>query len=193
MSPSRDYPASHSMDTCWFAVDEAGQVAAFETGEPGHVPAGEGNDVLDELYQLLCGANPMDAEGWVEWNEHARALGVYCFSYPDDYGILAVPYERAAIPPLPLHIDQLPGHLRDRCREVCFATLRFDQCEVIQPVEFLRCVFYEGEMIGGYLASDGRTVRPVPGKEARFAEWAREFREEDPEQAARVVFDPPVR
>ncbi|MBI3734949.1 hypothetical protein HY256_00340 [Candidatus Sumerlaeota bacterium] len=33
-----DYPAAHSMDTCWFAVDSRGEVAAFFSGEDGHVP-----------------------------------------------------------------------------------------------------------------------------------------------------------
>lgn len=36
---SNDFPAAHSMDTAWFAVDEDGNVARFETGEDGAVPA----------------------------------------------------------------------------------------------------------------------------------------------------------
>ena len=30
-----DFPAAHSMDTCFFAVDRDGHVAVFETGEAG--------------------------------------------------------------------------------------------------------------------------------------------------------------
>jgi len=33
-----DFPATHSMDTDWFAVDERGEVAVFESGEAGAVP-----------------------------------------------------------------------------------------------------------------------------------------------------------
>jgi hypothetical protein len=33
-----DYPAAHSMDTYWFAVDADGNVAMFDTGEGGAVP-----------------------------------------------------------------------------------------------------------------------------------------------------------
>jgi hypothetical protein len=33
-----DYPAAHSMDTAWFAVDEHGHVARFESGEDGALP-----------------------------------------------------------------------------------------------------------------------------------------------------------
>src|SRR3569833_2795058 len=43
-----DYPAAHSMDTEWFAVDRDGYVAVFETGEAGAMPAdaagGEGSE-----------------------------------------------------------------------------------------------------------------------------------------------------
>src|SRR5690242_17979502 len=33
-----DFPAAHSMDTYWFAVDRDGRVACFESGEAGAVP-----------------------------------------------------------------------------------------------------------------------------------------------------------
>ena len=33
-----DFPAAHSMDTAWFAVDDDGHVAVFDTGEAGAVP-----------------------------------------------------------------------------------------------------------------------------------------------------------
>lgn len=34
----KEYPATHSMDTTWFAVDEAGEVAIFQFEENGPVP-----------------------------------------------------------------------------------------------------------------------------------------------------------
>lgn len=33
-----DLPAAHSMDTCWFAVDDEGHVAVLETGQSGARP-----------------------------------------------------------------------------------------------------------------------------------------------------------
>jgi hypothetical protein len=33
-----DFPAAHSMDATWFAVDQDGHVGVFESGENGHVP-----------------------------------------------------------------------------------------------------------------------------------------------------------
>lgn len=37
-----DYPAAHSMDAQWFAVDASGRVAVFDTDEPGPAPAVDG-------------------------------------------------------------------------------------------------------------------------------------------------------
>lgn len=34
----KDFPAAHSMDSEWFAVDAKGQIAIFDTGEPGPIP-----------------------------------------------------------------------------------------------------------------------------------------------------------
>jgi len=46
-----DFPAAHSMDTCWFAVDSQGHVACFSTGEAGAVPVQ--SFCGDEAYGLL--------------------------------------------------------------------------------------------------------------------------------------------
>src|SRR5689334_11564350 len=35
-----DFPAAHSMDTAWYAVDHDGYVGFFDTGEEGHIPRG---------------------------------------------------------------------------------------------------------------------------------------------------------
>jgi hypothetical protein len=50
-----DYPAAHSMDTRWFAVDRDGHVACFYSGEAGAVPerAGEVGTAWDETVTLL--------------------------------------------------------------------------------------------------------------------------------------------
>ena len=52
-----DFPAAHSMDTCWFAIDRDGHVAYFGTGEAGAVPEEafieEPYNVLQELGRIL--------------------------------------------------------------------------------------------------------------------------------------------
>jgi hypothetical protein len=40
MTDDTDFPAAHSMDACWFAVDRDGRVACFTTGEAGALPLG---------------------------------------------------------------------------------------------------------------------------------------------------------
>lgn len=55
MTSSQDYPAAHSMDTTWFAVDADGHVAAFETGEAGAVPTAayvEPDDAFEAIEAL---------------------------------------------------------------------------------------------------------------------------------------------
>jgi hypothetical protein len=65
-----DFPAAHSMDTEWFAVDEHGRVGRFESGEDGAVPLdaatgrGPSDGTLDvdaiavtRLAQLLANGN----------------------------------------------------------------------------------------------------------------------------------------
>lgn len=51
MEPEVDYPAAHSMDTAWFAIDADGNVGIFDSGEPGAAPAG--NSDQGEAYRLL--------------------------------------------------------------------------------------------------------------------------------------------
>src|SRR4051794_3889505 len=53
-----DYPAAHSMDATWFAIDKDGYVARFETGEAGAMPDNAlsdqgGVDVMGQLGALL--------------------------------------------------------------------------------------------------------------------------------------------
>ena len=51
-----DYPAAHSMDTWWFAVDNDGHVGLFFTGEAGALPSnaegGYDTDLLEEITLL---------------------------------------------------------------------------------------------------------------------------------------------
>jgi hypothetical protein len=65
-------PAAHSTDSKWYAVDENGEVALFDTGEPGAVPlqagllGGESEDPADayELFymQAIAVSRALDAE-----------------------------------------------------------------------------------------------------------------------------------
>lgn len=50
---TQDFPAAHSMDTQWFAVDGAGRVAIFDTGECGVVPTEAFRDYLDFPHDFI--------------------------------------------------------------------------------------------------------------------------------------------
>jgi hypothetical protein len=86
-APAVDFPAAHSMDSTWFAVDSEGQVALFDTGEGGALPTedrfpkgGEAGgadglsagDVLVALLRWRSASLPalhallMRTEGWEE-------------------------------------------------------------------------------------------------------------------------------
>lgn len=72
-----DFPAAHSMDTAWFAIDNDGNVALFETGESGCVPEDAycGDDAYtlqDELRALPATGFRFDPDGYREtqWAEH---------------------------------------------------------------------------------------------------------------------------
>lgn len=47
---SQTYPAAHSMDTEWFAIDSKGQVALFDTDEAGSMPLQASELELTHLY-----------------------------------------------------------------------------------------------------------------------------------------------
>jgi hypothetical protein len=54
--PRADYPAAHSMDTEWYAVDRDGHVALFDSGEAGAMPIGahtEHETHRDDLAKLV--------------------------------------------------------------------------------------------------------------------------------------------
>src|SRR5262245_3578070 len=50
MTMDMDFPAAHSMDTLWFAVDRDGHIAAFHSGEAGAVPLDAFSG--DEVYEV---------------------------------------------------------------------------------------------------------------------------------------------
>lgn len=179
-----DYPAAHSMDTYWFAVDDRGQVAVFDTGEDGHAPEGVLEQDFD-FYRLVDLWHGEDQASSLE--ENARKIGLYYYDY-GDYSAPAIPYARVAIPPVPLHVDQLPPHFRTKALSNRFA-LRFDQAERVQPQESRPCVSYRGRV--AYVCTDGVTVRPIPGREGEFAEFVRLWRKQQPDVAARFRFEGP--
>jgi hypothetical protein len=80
-----DYPAAHSMDTTFFAIDRDGHVALFDTGEAGAVPVNAcGGDGIDfaGLSSLPLVEVIHDRQGRTTpgrpgaWNEHSGQLAL---------------------------------------------------------------------------------------------------------------------
>jgi hypothetical protein len=60
-----DYPAAHSMDTEWYAVDADGHVGVFSSGEEGAVPESAGTD--HEIPRDLKDALPESPFRLMDW------------------------------------------------------------------------------------------------------------------------------
>jgi len=57
---SPDYPAAHSMDSCWFGVDKDGRVGSFETGDSGAMPI---RGVTEHAAELTRGTDRANRPG----------------------------------------------------------------------------------------------------------------------------------
>lgn len=108
---SEDYPAAHSMDTSWFAVDEAGRVAIFDSGEDGAVPlaalslggAAEADAEATQIYDLLAPERELDDED-----------GPFFRYYNGDYGDPGRYVRSDHAPASPATVVTLPVGLRER-------------------------------------------------------------------------------
>jgi hypothetical protein len=183
-----DYPAAHSMDTTFFAVDAGGHVALFDTDEEGHVPKGANNDIESELWDLRKPPGADEEDGWDTY-VLCNTVGLYYFDYENQVIPIGV-YFLVQVPESPLHVDQLPPELRQRCRSIQF-DVRFDQIEQLQPLEFIPCDFWNQES-DAYLCGDGKTVKPVPGRESHFARFVRRCRGELAAWTKDLVFEGPM-
>jgi hypothetical protein len=63
-----DFPAAHSMDTMWYAVDRDGHVAVLDTLEAGalptELPGTDGYDAFEALQQLPASGAIVDRDGY---------------------------------------------------------------------------------------------------------------------------------
>jgi hypothetical protein len=178
-----DFPAAHSMDTVWHAIDRAGHVAVFYTGENGFAPEAAATFLHEELLDLLGrGEVHMD----IGSGEGLSGVFYYDYSFGPDYsGRVAGVYGREVAPEIPLHVNELPPALRRRWKQVRFE-LEFRQAELVQPFEAVPCNGWGAPV--AYLCGDGKTIRPIPGNELLFAAFCADFLAENPEFAGRFVF-----
>jgi hypothetical protein len=185
-----DYPAAHSMDTFWFATDRDGRVAMFFSGEDGAVPADSRATNHLELLELLAGDPSAEELDFDNLQAQAARLGLFCYSLDPDPEIpLQGTYRLDQLPSQALHVDSLPPAFRSPIKAIRFDNLRFADAAQLQPVEHVECAFWVGEHAVAFLAADRVTVRPIPGREGRFAAFCEQLRREYPQKTAGLRFE----
>jgi hypothetical protein len=212
--PFNDYPAAHSMDTNWYAVDAEGRVGLFQSGQDGAYPSdayggGSLHDApgpdLDDILRELLGLHQEEDLDDSEVVDRLVRAGVYVFEASDGEpasppiliheNSLAFPYTLTHRPDQPLHIDQVPPELAARLRAVRLRASRFGASPNVQPAgQAPGSTWYSyTAVLVAYLDEDGVTIRPIPGQEDRFAGYCRDLLADFPEDTARLVFDPPLK
>lgn len=176
-----DFPAAHSMDTEWFAVDKDGHVAYFETGEDGSVPNGATEVNLSEVLRAL--GSKLSEDDFESFLPELASLGLHVYQDASEW--FSGPYQRTHRPKKPLHVDQLPPALRKAIKAVRFEDLSFADKERLQPCDHL-----EGFAWGGvFLSEDGKTVRPIPGHEKEYRQAVEELRVFSPKELNKFHFE----
>jgi len=176
-----DFPAAHSMDTNWFAVDKDGQVAFFVSDENGSVPNGASEVDVEGLLRAL-GGKPSEV-GFASFLAELASRGLHVYEDASEW--FSGPYQRTHRPKKPLHVDQLPPQLRAEVKAVRFDDLRFEDKKRLQP-----CDHAEGYAWGGvYLSEDGKTVRAIPGHEKQYREAVELMRQQSPEDFKKFHFE----
>lgn len=182
-----DFPAAHSMDTTFFAVDAAGHVAFFASGETGPVPEGVSQESLLSLLALVPGIPPEQANH--PTIELVQDVGLFIYGVNEDEPLPLQPiYERDGTLEKPLHVDQLPPQARKMVKQYPLEDLCFANSEKIQLLEHVDCQVWS-EDAAAYLCEDGKTVKPIPGKEEDFASFAEELCRDYPEDTAQLQFE----
>lgn len=205
-SPSKitDYPAAHSMDTEWFAVDGHGHVAVFRSGEVGAVPkvladfnwteipesSPRSTVKRDPVGSSLPG--PLTAAALVhdrfyDWEDMARH-GVFVYDHFSGTGICG-PYGRRLIPKKPLHIDQLSPELREAISRHHMPKVSFSAAPHVQPIEHFECQVY-GSYYAAYLSQDGLHILPIPGNEREYERFCAEFCQQHPDIESNLTIHP---
>jgi len=171
MAALEDYPAAHSMDTTWFAVDQAGHVGIFFTGEDGPVPASCSDGNILHVLQELRGVQPEEEDedfepDYHELDDEAGNLGLFTYEYIVGSEDWVYPYTFTCMPGTPRHVEQLPPGLRREFKRVRFAGLLFPHSDDIQLAEHMAQFsvhFYnEGSVV--YLAADRKPSEQFPAR-----------------------------
>jgi hypothetical protein len=176
-----DFPAAHSMDTSWFAIDQNGYVARFFTGAGGAVPilayCPDAIDRLEDMNLDEAERAEIGLDSLPDIPQDRLPDDTLLFHYETCNALdecLAERYQRTGVPKKPIHIDELPPQVRAAIATLRFDRLEFAETDVFQPVELTECETWDP----AYLSGDGKAVKPVPGREKDYAEFYEDRRDE---------------
>lgn len=174
-----DFPAAHSMDSSWYAVDKDGFVAYFDTGEDGPMPnrcySPEMGDHFEDMDVDDLEEMGLSRSDIIDPSHLPDPKRLYSYSASDEYGV-GGRYQRESCPKKPLHIDELPPDVREALGQARFDTLAFAQTEYLQPMELTESTSWGP----AYMSSDGKTIRPVAGREKEYKELMKEIADDFP-------------
>lgn len=136
----QDYPAAHSMDTTWFAVDKDGYLAVLETGVSGPVPLEIGSRDAEEIQECWSLSKEL---GTTKFAEKA----IYRYTCDSEWRAkLVESYERviqdAHNKPM-LKFEDLDKVMQEVVKPFHFRDRRFAEAKLIQPALVTPCAFYE--------------------------------------------------
>jgi hypothetical protein len=178
-----DYPAAHSMDTVWYAVDAQGAVGVFDSGSPGPVPTSatrrEHGDV-PRLVRILGGECDDDDFELSEAFEELARLGLFAYQVITWETDFVDTYERVGAPKRPLHLDQLPPKLRNNVAKCTLPMVSFADEKELQVIALVACDLYWDEAVGCF-APGHQEIRPIPGKEKEYQSALPSLRRENPD------------
>ena len=183
-----DYPAAHSMDTTWYAVDAHGHVGIFHSGENGYVPSGADQDEHLFWFIRFLNSGGANTDPYADDDEDEdfdaaedqlgdRGFFVYWYVEPDDPFL--APYSGKVVPERAIHVDQLPPAVRKMVSRTVLAGADFATDEKVQPIGQVECFYYSDDDVA-YRTAGEQEVRPVPGREARYREALPALRQQFP-------------
>jgi len=126
--------------------------------------------VFEKGGELPLDASMQKASGEIRmgplWRDQfpPAAFGFFQYNHSEFDNWISGPYEREVIPSQPIRFDQLPEKLRKLAQFVQFDKLSFAETPWLQPIEHTNCTSWES----AWLASDKKTIRPIPGMEEEY-------------------------
>jgi len=153
----KEYPATHSMETSWFAIDEDGAVAVLHFEENGPVPtcARQDSDIDCEAGEYYFAMDEDD--------ENHDFLSGYMYIYEGSINS-EWPLKRICTPISATKENEITVEVR---KSAIRLPLKFKDSESIQIAEFVPCRIYAQNMveINGYYFAKLQTAE---GEEAYF-------------------------